>query len=76
MGEWMYRPTYSWLLHQLEVSGKLHVRPFHPRGKERQIPIGWADKGAEDLEDADRRKSFTLFTYLLCGLSPHANYTD
>jgi hypothetical protein len=32
MGEWMYRPTFSWPWHQLEVSGQVHTPGcFTPR---------------------------------------------
>jgi hypothetical protein len=40
MGEWIYRPTFSWPPQYLEVSGQLHVPALYPRGKSPQYPVG------------------------------------
>jgi hypothetical protein len=40
MGEWMYRSTFSWPEHQLEVSGQLYAPAALPPGKEPPVPIG------------------------------------
>jgi hypothetical protein len=39
-GEWMYRSTFSWPRHWLEVSGQLHAQAALPPGKEPSVPIG------------------------------------
>jgi hypothetical protein len=39
-GEWMYRSTFSWPRHQMEVSGQLHVPAALPPGKEPLVPTG------------------------------------
>jgi hypothetical protein len=40
MGEWMYRSTFSWPRHSLEVSGQLHVPAALPPGKKPPVPVG------------------------------------
>jgi hypothetical protein len=46
----MYRSTYSWRRHYLEVSGQLHAPVALPPGKEPSVPVrygtGWAPKPA------------------------------
>jgi hypothetical protein len=39
MGEWMYRPRFSWPRHKLEVSGQLHAPAALPPGKKPQYPL-------------------------------------
>jgi hypothetical protein len=39
-GEVLYRSTFSWLRHELEVSGQLHAPAALPPGKELPVPIG------------------------------------
>jgi hypothetical protein len=39
MREWMYRSTFSWPLHYLEVSGQLHASAALPPWKEPPLPI-------------------------------------
>jgi hypothetical protein len=41
MGEWMYRSTFSWPRHLLEVSDQLHARAALPPGKEPPVSIGY-----------------------------------
>jgi hypothetical protein len=41
MGEWMYRFTFSWLRHWLEMSGQLHAPPSLPPGT--NWIGGWVD---------------------------------
>jgi hypothetical protein len=41
MGEWMYRSTYSWPRHQLEVRGQLHGPSALSPRKELSVPIDW-----------------------------------
>jgi hypothetical protein len=40
MGERMYRSTFSWPRHYLEVSGQLHAPAALPPRKEPPVPIG------------------------------------
>jgi hypothetical protein len=48
MWEWMYRSTFSWPRHYLEVSGQLHATAALPPGKEPLVPIvyevGWTSE--------------------------------
>jgi hypothetical protein len=39
MGEWMYRSTFSWPRHYLEVSGQLHAPAASPPGKSSRYPF-------------------------------------
>jgi hypothetical protein len=39
MGEWMYRPTFSWPRHYLEASGQLHAPAALPPEKEPRHPV-------------------------------------
>jgi hypothetical protein len=39
MGEWMYRYTFSWPRHYLEVSGELHAPAALPPGEEPRYPL-------------------------------------
>jgi hypothetical protein len=39
MGDWMYRPTFCWPRHQLEVSGQVHASADLPPGKEPPVCI-------------------------------------
>jgi hypothetical protein len=42
MREWMYKSTFSWPRHQLEVSGQLHApAAVLSPGKEPPVPIWW-----------------------------------
>jgi hypothetical protein len=60
-GEQMYRSTFSWPRHYLEVSGQLHARAALPRERAPGTHWirGWVDLRA-DLEDLEKRKFFTL----------------
>jgi hypothetical protein len=40
MGEWMYRSTYSWPRHWLEVSSQIHPSAAFSPGKELLVPTG------------------------------------
>jgi hypothetical protein len=56
MKEWVYRSTFSWPRHQLEVSGQLQAPAALPRGKAPGTPwIGWVDPRA-GLDDLEKRK--------------------
>jgi hypothetical protein len=61
MGEWMYRSTFSWPRHEMEVSGKLHALVILPRGKSPSIHWigGWLGPEA-GLDDVEKRKFLTL----------------
>jgi hypothetical protein len=52
MGEWMYRSTFSWPRHKLEVSGELRAPAALPPGKEPPLE-GWVGPraGLDDLEN-------------------------
>jgi hypothetical protein len=54
MGEWIYRSTFSWPRHYLEVSGQLHAHAALPLGKEPPVSIGsevgWARAGLDYVE--------------------------
>jgi hypothetical protein len=39
MGKWMYRSTFYWLRHYLEVSGQLHAPAAYSRGKRPLYPL-------------------------------------
>jgi hypothetical protein len=39
MGEWIYRPIFSWPRHELEVSGQLHDPAALLPGKEPLYPL-------------------------------------
>jgi hypothetical protein len=39
-GEWMYRSTYSWPRHKLEMSGQLHVLATLTPANEPAVLIG------------------------------------
>jgi hypothetical protein len=56
MVEWIYRATFSWPWHYLEVSGQLHVPAALPPGKEHWIG-GWVGPRA-GLDDVRREKSW------------------
>jgi hypothetical protein len=38
-GKWMYRSTFSWPQHKLEVSGQPHTQPLYPQGKSPWYPL-------------------------------------
>jgi hypothetical protein len=61
MREWMYRSTFSWPRHKLEVSGQLHAPAALPPGKSpgTHFICGWVDPGA-GLDDMEKCKFFTL----------------
>jgi hypothetical protein len=54
MGEWMYRFTFSWPRHYIEVSGQLHAPAVLLPLKEPPYPWlgGWVDPraGLDDVE--------------------------
>jgi hypothetical protein len=52
MVEYIYRSTFSWPRHQLEVSGQLHAAAGLTTGKEHTIPIGKVDlkAGLDEME--------------------------
>jgi hypothetical protein len=60
-GEWMYRSTFSWPRHLLEVSGQLHASAALPRERAPNIHCigGWVDYRA-GLEDEEKRKFLIL----------------
>jgi hypothetical protein len=39
MGKWLYRSTFSWPRHKLEVSGQLHAPAALPPGKDPPVPL-------------------------------------
>jgi hypothetical protein len=59
-GEWMYRSTFSWPRHELEVSGQLHAPAALPPGKEPPVPIGqevaWTSEAS--LDDLEKKWKF------------------
>jgi hypothetical protein len=56
MGKWMYRSTFSWPGHWLEVSGHLHVpatllpakEPWYPLGRKLGGPQSWSGRCGEE----------------------------
>jgi hypothetical protein len=59
MGEWMYRSTFSWPRHWLEVTGQLHAPSALPPGKSLWYPFvigGWVDPRA-GLDNMGRIRS-------------------
>jgi hypothetical protein len=76
MGEWMYRSTFSWTRHQLEVSGQLHAPAALSPGKEPPVPIGqeagWAPRAG--LDDVEKRKFLTLPGLELRPVASHYTY--
>jgi hypothetical protein len=62
MGEWMYRPIFSWHVHELEVSGQLHAPAALPPAEEPSGTHwigGWVDLRA-GLDDVVKSKFLTL----------------
>jgi hypothetical protein len=57
----MYRSTFSWPRHYLEVSGQLHAPAALPPGKSPGTHFigGWVDPTA-GLDDMEKWKLFTL----------------
>jgi hypothetical protein len=49
MGEWMYRPMFSWPRHCLKTSGQLHAPATLPPWKEPLLPIGQEAQWAPEL---------------------------
>jgi hypothetical protein len=62
MGKWMYRSTFCWPWHWLEVSAQLHAPAALPAGKpppHTHCIGGWVGPRA-DLDDTEKRKFLTL----------------
>jgi hypothetical protein len=59
MGEWVYRSTFSWPRHKLEVTGQLHASSAFLKGKEPPVPIGWEVGWTPraSLDDLEKRKN-------------------
>jgi hypothetical protein len=57
---WMYRSTFSWPCHWLEVSGELHAPATLPPRKELPVPIGHEAEWAPELVWTTRRKCLPL----------------
>jgi hypothetical protein len=81
MGEWMYRLTFSWPRHELEVSDQLHSPASLPpaeRAPDVRWIGGWVDPRA-GLDDVEKRKFLTLpgLEFRLLAVQPvDSCYTD
>jgi hypothetical protein len=60
MGEWMYRSTFSWPRHKLEVSGQLHAPAALPPGKQPPVSIGYEAEWAPEPVWTTWRKEISL----------------
>jgi hypothetical protein len=60
-GEWMYRSTFSWPRHLLEVSGQLHAPvALSPRKSPQYTLDRRLDGPRAGLDDVEKRKCLTL----------------
>jgi hypothetical protein len=59
MGVWVYRSTFSWPQHSLEVSGQLHAPAALPPGNETHSIGGWVGPTVS-LANMKMRKFLTL----------------
>jgi hypothetical protein len=57
MGEWMYRSTFSWPRHYLEVSGQLHAPAALPPGKSPRYPLDRRMGGPQSRSGRRRREN-------------------
>jgi hypothetical protein len=61
MGEWMYKSTFSWPRHKLEVSGQLDAPTALPPGKDPPVPTGGLVDPKAGLDDMEK---IQFLTYL------------